>query len=133
MKQITAILELGKDGYGVSFQEIDSVFAFGETVEKAKQEAGEALKFYIDVLNEDKENLPEILKGEYEIKYEFDVAALLKYIGGTVTQKAISRETGIHETQLAHYSKGLKKPREKQRERIICGLHKIGKELLAVH
>ena len=133
MKQITAILELGKDGYGVSFQEIDNVFAFGETVEKAKQEANEALKFYIDVLNEDNKNLPEILKGKYEIKFQFDVPALLKYISGTVTQKAISRETGIHETQLTHYSKGLKKPRKKQQERIINGLHKIGRELLAVY
>ena len=130
MKQITAILELGKDGYGVSFNEIDNVFAFGETVEKAKQEAQDALKFYIDI--EDK-NLPEILKGEYEIKFEFDVPALLKHIGGTVTQKAISRETGIHETQLTHYSKGLKKPRKQQREKIIYGLHKIGRELLAVN
>jgi len=131
MKQIRAILELGKDGYGVSFIEINNVFAFGETVEKAKLDASEALKFYIDV--ENKENLPEILKGEYEIKFEFDMPALLKHINGIVTQKAISRETGIHETLLTHYSKGLKKPRKQQRERIISGLHKIAEDLLAVY
>jgi len=131
MKEITAILELGEDGYGVSFQEIENVFAFGETVEKAKQEANEALALY--VYTEDKKKLPQVLQGKYVIKYEFDVPALLKYIGGTVTQKAISRKTGIHETQLTHYSKGIKKPRKQQRDKIIAGLHTIGRELLAVY
>ena len=31
-----------------------------------------------------------------------------------------------------HYSSGLKKPRKAQLERIVAGLHKLGRDLLAV-
>jgi len=132
MKQIHVVLELGKDGYGLWFREIDNVFGFGETVEAAKKDAYDVIKFYIECLNEHKEPLPEILSRDYELVFEFDVEALLKYIDGTVTKKAIAKASGINSTQLSHYSSGLKKPRRQQREKIISGLHKIANDLLAV-
>ena len=132
MKQIHVILELGKDGYGVCFKEIDNIFGFGETVELAKKDAEDVIKFYIECLNEAKEPIPEILKGEYELIFEFDVEALLKYIDGTVTKRAIAKASGINAVQLTHYSSGLKKPRKAQRDKIIAGLHKIANDLLEV-
>jgi predicted RNase H-like HicB family nuclease len=132
MKQIHVTLELGKDGYGVSFKEIDNVFGFGETVEAAKQDAKEVLKFYIECLNRTHHPIPEILQGDYDFVFEFDIEALLKYFEGTVTKTALSRASGINATQLSHYSSGLKKPRKEQREKIISGLHKLGQDLLSV-
>jgi predicted RNase H-like HicB family nuclease len=132
MKQVHVVLELGKDGYGVWFKEINNVFGFGETVEQAKEDAKAALDSYIYVLNKYNKPLPEILKEEYELIFEFDVEALLKYIDGTVTKRAIAKASGINSTQLSHYSSGLKKPRKQQREKIIAGLHKIAKDLLSM-
>jgi len=132
MKQIKATLELGIDGYGVSFAEIPSVFSFGKTVETAKSEAKAALELYKKILLEKNQSLPDILDGEYEIDFEFDVLALLKYFDGTVTKTALSRVSGINATQLTHYSSGAKKPRREQRNKIISGLHAIGRDLLAV-
>jgi len=132
MKQIHVVLELGKDGYGVWFREIDTVFGFGDTVEQAKEDAKAALKSYIFVLNKYNKPVPEILTGEYELIFEFDIEALLKYIDGTVTKRAIAKASGINAVQLTHYSSGLKKPRKVQREKIIAGLHKIANDLLSV-
>jgi len=132
MKQIHVILELGKDGYGVWFKEINNIFGFGETVELAKKDAQDVIDFYIKCLNESNNPIPEILKGKYELVFEFDVEALLKYIDGTVSKKALAKSSGINPVQLSHYSSGLKKPRKEQREKIIAGLHKIAKDLLAV-
>jgi predicted RNase H-like HicB family nuclease len=132
MKQIAVILELGKDGYGVSFPEIDNIFGFGETVEAAKADAYEVVKFYIEILNKNEKPIPKILQGEYELEFEFDIEALLKYIDGTVTKSALSKASGINPAQLSHYSSGLKKPRKEQRDRIIKGLHQIGQDLLSV-
>jgi hypothetical protein len=72
------------------------------------------------------------LQGEYELVFEFDIEALLKYIDGTVTKSAPAKASGINPAQLSHYSSGLKKPRKEQRERIIKGLHQIGQDLLSV-
>jgi len=132
MEQIHAILELGKDGYGVCFKEIDNIFGFGETVEAAKKDAEDVINFYIKCLNKVNKPIPEILKGEYELVFEFDIEALLKYIDGTVTKRAIAKASGINAVQLSHYSSGLKKPRKVQREKIIAGLHKIANDLLSV-
>jgi predicted RNase H-like HicB family nuclease len=132
MKQIHVTLEMGKDGYGVSFEEITNVFGFGETVELAKKDAKAALDFHIECLNKMNRPVPEILRGDYELIFEFDIEALLKYINGTVTKTALAKASGINPSQLSHYSSGLKKPRKEQRERIINGLHKLGQELLSV-
>ena len=132
MKKIHVTLELGKDGYGVSYKEITNVIGFGETVELAKKDAHDALYFYIECLNKNHMPIPEILQGDYELVYEFDIEALLKHLDGTVTKTALSKASGINVTQLSHYSSGLKKPRKEQRERIIKGLHKLGQELLSV-
>ncbi|GAB6122332.1 hypothetical protein [Dysgonomonas termitidis] len=132
MKQITAILEAGKDGYGVSFKEIDNVFGFGETIEAAKADAQAALDTYVKTLNNYGRQLPEVLQGVYELAFEFDIEALLKYIDGVVTKTALAKAAGINVSQLSHYSSGLKRPRKEQQEKIINGLHKIGKDLLSV-
>ena len=132
MKQIHVILEMGKDGYGVMFNEVPNVFGFGETVTDAKADAKAALYFYIECLNKYNKPIPEILQGDYELVYQFDVEALLKYIDGTVTKTALAKASGINATQLSHYSSGLKKPRKEQRDKIIAGLHKLGRDLLSV-
>jgi predicted RNase H-like HicB family nuclease len=132
MKQLHVILELGKDGYGVWFEELPHVFGFGVTVEAAQADAKTALEGYVIALNKCNQPIPEILQNEYDLVYQFDVEALLKYIDGTVTKTALAKAAGINPVQLSHYSSGLKKPRKQQREKIIAGLHKLGRDLLSV-
>ena len=133
MKQIKVILELERDGYGTSFEELPTVFGFGETVEKAKLDAQVALNGYITALEIAGKPIPGILQGEYELVFEFDIPALLKYIDGTVTKTALAKASGMNATQLTNYSSGLKKPRKEQREKIVNGLHRIGRDLMAVY
>jgi predicted RNase H-like HicB family nuclease len=132
MKQIHVTLEAGKDGYGLWFDEIENVFGFGETIEAAKTDAMAALEGYIVALKKCNQPIPEILRGEYKLVFELDTEALLKHIGGMVTKTALSKASGINVCQLSHYSAGLKKPRKKQRDKIIAGLHKIANDLLSV-
>jgi len=132
MEKIVATLEMGRDGYGVWFNDIKNVFAFGETVEKAKQDAREALEFFVEISEKSNKPVPKALQGEYELVFEFDTEALLKYVGNIVTQKALSKASLINPAQLSLYSSGQKKPRREQRERIINGIHKLAGELLSV-
>ena len=61
-----------------------------------------------------------------------DAKALLQHIDGMVTKTALSKTSGINATQLCHYSSGLKKPKKEQHDKIILGLHQIGRDLLAI-
>ncbi len=132
MKKIKVILEAGKDGYGVSFPEIENIFGFGETLDAAKEDAQKVLDFYIGILRKNGKSLPKFLQEEYELDFELDTEALLKHVEGIVTKTALAKASGINPAQLTHYSTGLKKPRKEQREKIIKGLHKLGQELISV-
>jgi predicted RNase H-like HicB family nuclease len=66
-KTITAILERGKDGYGVMFEEFPDVFSFGITVEEAKVNAREAIELFF----EGTEKPPVWLEEGFEIAVTF--------------------------------------------------------------
>ncbi len=124
MKKVTAILEKGKDGYGVSFAEFANVYSFGETLEQAKQNAVEVLETFIGYAAQLGKPVPSALRGEYELKFEFDVSTLLEFAERTVTLQALARASKINPGQLSHYKKGVK-PRPAQRQKIVDGLHRI--------
>ena len=132
MKTIRVILERGEDGYGVSFEDIPNVYSFGETLDIAKENAKQALNSFVITLKTLKKPIPEVLNDKYELVFEFDTVALLNYINGTITQSALSKASGINVAQISHYATGRRKPRQIQRQKIVEGLHRIGKDLLAV-
>ena len=104
------------------------------TYEELQREVPETLRFHIEGMIEDGDDVPQWLRdGEYELEYNLvDVPTLLHVYGPFVTLAAISRATGINQRQLSHYANGIKRPRAQQRQRIVDGLHKIGRELLTV-
>lgn len=109
-----------------------AVFATGKTFELFKKEFEEGLKFHIQGNLERGESLPEdIAKGDYEIIYELAVPALLRNAERFTTLAAISKVSGINQKQLSHYINGEKKARPDKREKIIKGLHEIGRQALA--
>lgn len=101
-----------------------------KTFEELQKEAKESLDFHVEGLLEDGQDVPEWLKyGDYKFEYVYqDVTTLLKAYAPYISLAAISRASGISLGLLSHYVNGLKKPREKQRQRIVKGLHKIGSE-----
>ena len=78
-------------------------------------------------------DVPQWLReGDYELEYHLDASALLQMCSPYASIAAISRASGINQHQLSHYANGIKKPRPEQRRRIIEGIHKIGRELIAI-
>jgi hypothetical protein len=69
---------------------------------------------------------------EYEFDYELQVSAILHRFDGILTRAALARATGINQRQLGHYATGKSVTRLSQREKIINGLHRLGKEFCSV-
>jgi len=104
-----------------------------DTFEELQREAKESLEFHVQGMIDDRDDVPQwLVEGDYEFEYVYlDTAALLRSSERFASLAAISRATGINQRQLSHYATGLKKPRPKQRQRIVEGLHKIGRQLMA--
>ena len=111
-----------------------SVVLTADTYEKLLQEVPETLRFHVEGMVEDGDDVPRwLVDGEYEFEYHLqDVATVLRAYEPFVSLAAISRATGINQHQLSHYATRMKTPRPEQRRRIVEGIHKIGKQLLAV-
>lgn len=120
------------DNYCAASDEILGCVACSDTIEGIKKEYRLALDFHIKGMLEDGDELPEKLKNEYELVFELDTSAMLHSLDGIVTRKAIAKVTGINEALLTHYANGFRKPRPVQRQRIIDGIHQIGRELTLI-
>ncbi|MHC8947951.1 type II toxin-antitoxin system HicB family antitoxin [Sphingobacterium hungaricum] len=130
MKTLKIIIERSANLFSAYAVNAEGIYGGGETVEEAKQSILDAIRI---IKNEfTAENIPTILKGEYEVVYQFDVESLLNYYKGIFTNVALEKITGINQRQLQHYSSGLKKPRQPQLKKIEKGLHKLAAELQAV-
>ena len=137
MEKINVIVSWEYDNYSACTDDYDNiggiVIATGKTIDILKKEFESALKFHIEGCLSDEDVLPQwVVSGDYEIEYIYGMSALLKRLDGILTRSAIARATGINERQLGHYATGLRKPRQKQRDKIIDGLHKISRELALV-
>ena len=111
-----------------------AVVLTAKTYQELLREVPDALRFHVEGMIEDGDDVPQWLRdGDYEFEYHLvDVATMLRAYEPFVTLAALSHATGINQHLLSHYANGLKRPRPKQRQRIIEGMHKIGRELLAV-
>ncbi len=124
------ILERSADHYSAYADNVEGVYGAGNTPQEAKKSIEDAIRLLKQHNSADR--IPDILKGEYEIVYKFDVESLLNYYRGIFTNSAFERLTGINQRQFQHYSSGLKKPRPAQKKKIEQALHQLGKELLDI-
>ena len=130
METIKVIIEKTKDMYSAYSENTPGIYAGGDTVEEVKQSVIDAIRL-LKKYNTD-ENIPEIIKKDYQIVYRFDTQSFLNYYNKVFSNVALERITGINQKLLHHYATGLKKPREPQRKKIEIALHKLGAELLAL-
>ena len=111
-----------------------AVVLTAKSYEELLREVPETLRFHVEGMVQDGDDVPQWLRdGDYEFVYNLlDVATILRAYEPYISLAALSRASGINQHLLSHYANGMKQPRPQQRQRIVDGIHKIGRELLAV-
>lgn len=111
------------------------VVAFeGDTFAELQEEANNSLELHVKDMIAKGETVELWLRDKvYEFEYKFmDAISLLKAYSPYLSLAAISRVSGISQSQLSLYSNGKKKARPHQVELIAYAINKIGKELVCV-
>lgn len=128
--KITGIIEKGADGlYSVRTEQRIGNFCpggFGENVDEAKED-------FFDSISEAIEMLPEsesMTIDEIEVEFQYDLQSFFNYFDFFNLTK-LAHFIGINESQLRQYKNGLSFPNEKTTNKILEGVHSIGKELYA--
>lgn len=136
MEKVRVDVQWCDKNFGASFGENvpGAVVLTAKTFEELIKEAEETLRFHVEGMVEDGDDVPQWLRdGDYELEYNYvDVATMLRACETYASLAAISRATGINQNQLSHYATGMKRPRPEQRQRIVDGIHHIGARLMAV-
>ena len=135
MEKIEVNVSWCDKNFGASLSENvpGAVVITAKSYEELVDEVRETLIFHIEGMIADGDDVPQWLRErDYELEYHLDAAALLQMCSPYASIAAISRASGINQHQLSHYANGIKKPRPEQRRRILEGIHKIGRELIAV-
>jgi predicted RNase H-like HicB family nuclease len=129
MKTIRIIIERNEDGFWAYAENEKGIIGGGESVEACKQDILDSIETMKSL---DGKNKFKYEEGKYELIYKFDTESLLEYYKGIITNMGVEKLTGINHKLVSQYATGLKKPRPAQRKKIEEGLHKLGKELLAI-
>lgn len=128
-RKIKIIIEKSIDAFSAYTENVEGGYGMGDTAEEAKKNAIKGLELYKKY---NKNNLPAILKAEYEFVFKYDTQSFLTYYKKIFTNAALERMTGINQKQFQHYASGLKKPRQAQVKKIEAAMHELGRELMAV-
>jgi len=130
---IKVIIERAENNYSAYLDGIDGIVITGSSVDEIKAKMLEAIEALVEECNELGCEIPEELKGDYELIFKMDVESLLDFYSGIFSKAGLERITGINQKQLWHYASGGRKPRQEQVLKLESALHKLGEELLSIN
>ena len=131
MEKIIVVIEKSKNHYGGYAENVEGLYAAGNTPDEVKKDFLNAIEFFKEA--NDKKNWPKILYGEYEIEYKMDIPTFMAAYSGIFTKSAIERLTGINRVQLTHYTSGFRNPRSDKRQKIQNAIYTLADDLKRTH
>jgi len=130
MEIVKIVIERTDDLFSGYAENVEGVYVGGESVEETKKSVEDAIRLLKEYNTS--ENIPDILKNEYEIEYSYDIQSFFDYYKRLFNNPALEKLTGINQKQLHHYATGHRKPRTESIKKLEDALHKLGAELSSV-
>jgi predicted RNase H-like HicB family nuclease len=121
-KEITVIIEKTDTGFS-AFCSDHPVYTTAGSIPELMDNAVEALCLYFEDQN--------IEITQEHIKFEIDFQQFFQYYK-VINARLLAGRIGMNPTLISQYVRGHKKPSDKQAEKIISGLHLIGRELAEI-
>lgn len=122
-KRIKIIVEKTDTGFS-GYSDSLPIFTTGKTIPELMANALEATNLYFE--DEDYQITNENLIFEIDFKQFFQYYKVLN-------SKFLAHKIGMNPTLLSQYVQGHKKPSPKQTEKILMGIHQIGRELSEIN
>jgi predicted RNase H-like HicB family nuclease len=122
-KKIKFIVEKTVSGFSCYSKE-NSVFSTGKNFTELLVNATEAMNLFF----EDQD----LQVTTRDIEFEIDLQQFFQYYR-VINAKFLAERIGMNESLLSQYVQGKKKPSPKQTNKILLGIHEIGRELTNIN
>lgn len=135
MKTINADIYWSRKNYccGWGYDGFGAVLVTDKSFDGVKKAFLDALNSQVNDMSSVGEYVPEWLEnGEYKVMFNIQTSALLRNAEQFTTMAVISRVTGINQKLLSNYASSVKIPRPAQKQKIVDGLHQIGRAFLTM-
>ncbi len=120
-EKIKIIVEKTDTGFS-AYGDKHPIYTTGKTVLELIDNAYESVQLYFDEKSVSHDNL----------KFEIDFEQFFKYYK-LLNAKYLAEKIGMNPTLLSQYVRGHKKPSIKQTEKILTGIHQVGRELSEIN
>ena len=121
--KIKIIIEKTSDGLSAYADRVSlPVGTIGDSIDDIRKNMVEAINLHNN-------HSGKSLIKEGNLNFQFDLASFFAYYK-VINAKALGERIGMHQSLLAQYVTGRKKPSSRQVERIMTGIHEIAHELL---
>ena len=120
LKMIVEKTDTGFSAYSDKYP----IYTSGRTIPELIDNALEAANLYYEEVG--------IQVTHENVKFEIDFKQFFQYYK-VLNSKFLADKIGMNPTLLSQYVQGHKKPSEKQTEKILSGIHQIGKELSEIN
>ena len=122
-RKLKMIVEKTDTGFS-AYSDKYPIYTTGRTIPELIDNALEAANLYYEEAG---------IQVTYEnVKFEIDFKQFFQYYK-VLNSKFLADKIGMNPTLLSQYVQGHKKPSEKQTEKILSGIHQIGKELSEIN
>lgn len=131
MKTLKVIISKAGKGVSAHLPEAEGFVIARDSVEKLKHDLPAGIAFHIEGLyNEERKAW---MSKPYDFEYVFqDIASMIDGYSGLINQSSLARISGINESLMRQYIKGIKRPSRKVIERVESGLKKYAAELQSI-
>jgi uncharacterized protein YqgV (UPF0045/DUF77 family) len=124
MKKIIVKVEKTTTGFS-AYAEKYPAFTTGRSSAELISNMVDSINTYFEAENVKRKVTPRDLTFEVQISSVFEVFP--------INVKALSKRIGMNYTLLSQYANGKKSPSQKQTEKIVTGIHEIGRELTEIN
>lgn len=122
-KKIKVIIEKTSDGFSAYADRVSlPVGTIGDAIDEIRKNMVEAINLHNS--HTGKSSIK-----ESDLNFQFDLSSFFAYYK-VINAKALGERIGMHQSLLAQYVTGRKKPSARQVERIMAGVQEIAHELL---
>lgn len=131
MGKVMVEIDRTKQGYVAYMPDVPGAFTVGDTLVEIEKNLIEVIENHKEFMSADGEAFAETLNEPIEFIYKMEVQSFISFFE-SIKQSTIARIAGINSSLLRQYARGLKKPSEKQAQKIEKAIHQLGRELLQV-
>ncbi|NIG57391.1 helix-turn-helix transcriptional regulator [Chitinophaga sp. Cy-1792] len=126
MKSIVFVVEKTTTGYSAYANDFDKypVGTTAENIEQLRKNVLDATNLYLSEIGK------KVVK-ENDISLVLDVRQFFEFYK-IINAKALAERIGMSQSLLSQYANGIKKPSEKQTDKILEGVRQLGRELAKI-